>query len=63
MTDPRMKIAEQLGLLIISNIEQATHIEQLNAQLQKAQQKLHDVKADERGPSGATAPPDEFAGS
>ena len=63
MNDPRVKIAEQLGLLIISNIEQAAHIEQLTAQLKAAQQRLHEVVADDRGPSGSTVQPDQFSGT
>lgn len=62
-TDPRTKIAEQIGLLIIANIEQASHIEKLTAQLQQAQQRLHEATADTRGPSGAVAPPDQLGGS
>lgn len=63
MNDPRVKIAEQLGMLIISNIEQAAHIEHLTAQLQQARQRLHEAAADAQGPSGAVPAPDNLGGS
>jgi hypothetical protein len=63
MTDPRTKIAEQLGMLIIANIEQAAHIDSLTAQLQQAQQRLHEATADAQGPSGAVPAPDKLGGS
>jgi len=63
MTDPRTQIAQQLGLLLIANIEQTAHVETLRGQLEAAQQRLHELSADNAGPSGATPAPDEARGS
>ncbi len=59
----RDKIAHQLGLFFITGLEQEAQIEALTRQLQEANQRLADARADERTPSGATSPPDQFSGS
>jgi hypothetical protein len=58
----RDRIAQQIGQLVIGNIEQQTHIEQLQAELEKAQQRLHDAAADSAGPSGQVKPPNTLRG-
>lgn len=58
----RNNIANQIGTLILSNAEQAAHIEHLTEQLQAAQQRLHEA-AEPTTPSGATPAPDEGRGS
>jgi hypothetical protein len=62
MQTARDRIAHQLGTLVLSNIEQAAHIEHLTEQLQASQQRLHD-SAEPTKPSGATPAPDEGRGS
>lgn len=63
MQTARDRIAMQIGTLVLSNIEQASHIEHLTEQLQTTQQRLHDAAADDATPSGATPAPDEGRGS
>jgi len=57
----RDKIAHQIGLFFLGNVEQQERIEALEAKVQELGQKLHEAKADKQGPSGAT-PPDQFRG-
>ncbi len=52
----RDKVAHQLGLFFIGNVEQQEEIERLRAKVQELGQKLHEAKADQAGPSGAEAP-------
>lgn len=43
MQTARDRIAMQIGTLVLSNIEQASHIEHLTEQLQAAQEQLREA--------------------
>jgi hypothetical protein len=42
--------------------EAVAAVEEANKTIEKLQQRLHELAADEAGPSGATPKPDEFRG-
>lgn len=57
------QLADQRNQALNALAETQARLAVVQEELKQAQQKLHDFAADQRGPSGATTPPDQFAGS
>lgn len=49
----REELAKQIGFLILANIEQAAQLAALQKKLDEANQRLHEIKADNQPPHGA----------
>ena len=60
--DARKALAEQIGLLLIANIEQSALITKLEKDIEQLGQRLHDV-SEKQTPSGQVSPPDLYRGN